>query len=220
MVVLVTITGILLNHTSELSLGKNSVRQPWLLNYYGLRLPSLVSYPVGEFWVSGGRNGHLYLNDHRVAECRGHLIGVVLHRDLLVAGCENELLLLNWAGELVERLDSTYGLPKPLKGLGRCGPDICLDVGDVLLADINQLSWLPYNGVMPHWSVSAPLPKVYQEQLLAGQIATDLSWERVLLDLHSGRIFGFAGVLIVDLAALLLLFLAISGFVLWYQRRV
>ncbi len=46
-----------------------------------------------------------------------------------------------------------------------------------------------------------------------------LSLERLLLDLHSGRIFGSIGVLVYDLLALALGFLSISGLVLWFRSR-
>ena len=46
-----------------------------------------------------------------------------------------------------------------------------------------------------------------------------LTLERVLLDLHSGRVLGSAGVLLVDAAAILFLLLAISGLWLWSRRR-
>ena len=45
---------------------------------------------------------------------------------------------------------------------------------------------------------------------------------RLLGDLHSGRLFGRAGVWFVDAAAILLLLLALSGPALWwrqYRRR-
>ena len=46
-----------------------------------------------------------------------------------------------------------------------------------------------------------------------------LSYERVLLDLHSGRIFGRVGVLVVDAAAVALLLLALSGFYMWFKFK-
>jgi uncharacterized iron-regulated membrane protein len=46
-----------------------------------------------------------------------------------------------------------------------------------------------------------------------------LPLERVMLDLHSGRILGRAGVYLVDTAAVLFLLLAISGVWLWARRR-
>ncbi|MFT5351416.1 MAG: hypothetical protein ACI9MF_002239 [Gammaproteobacteria bacterium] len=46
-----------------------------------------------------------------------------------------------------------------------------------------------------------------------------LSLERILLDLHSGRLLGNAGVFIVDLAALFFVFLALSGSWMWLRKR-
>ena len=46
-----------------------------------------------------------------------------------------------------------------------------------------------------------------------------MSLERILLDSHSGRIFGTAGVIIYDILALAVGFLAISGLVLWLRGR-
>jgi uncharacterized iron-regulated membrane protein len=46
-----------------------------------------------------------------------------------------------------------------------------------------------------------------------------LSAERVMLDLHSGRILGRAGVYLVDAAAIVFLLLAVSGTWLWARRQ-
>jgi hypothetical protein len=46
-----------------------------------------------------------------------------------------------------------------------------------------------------------------------------LSWERLLLDLHSGRLFGQAGVWIVDAVGVLLITLASSGTLMWWFHR-
>jgi len=41
----------------------------------------------------------------------------------------------------------------------------------------------------------------------------------LLLDLHAGRILGLTGQLIMDLAALLLSILAVTGTVIWARTR-
>jgi len=46
-----------------------------------------------------------------------------------------------------------------------------------------------------------------------------ISLERFLLDAHSGRFFGKYGVYVIDIAALLLLILSITGIWLWATRR-
>jgi uncharacterized iron-regulated membrane protein len=43
--------------------------------------------------------------------------------------------------------------------------------------------------------------------------------ERLILDLHSGRIFGPVGILIYDLLAVIVGFLAISGVIFWFRGR-
>lgn len=58
---------------------------------------------------------------------------------------------------------------------------------------------------------------------LAPNLAPDvLNWERVLLDVHAGRLFGIGGTVLNDLAALALVYLLISGLITWrrgIQRR-
>lgn len=52
--------------------------------------------------------------------------------------------------------------------------------------------------------------------------APPLSWDRVLLDLHTGRFFGDWGVYLMDAAAIVLLLLTFTGIYNWYRspRRV
>ena len=47
-----------------------------------------------------------------------------------------------------------------------------------------------------------------------------MNLEQILLDLHSGRLFGSFGVLVMDLAAILLVVLSITGFVAWNSSRL
>ncbi len=45
-----------------------------------------------------------------------------------------------------------------------------------------------------------------------------VTWDRVLLDLHTGRFFGSAGPYVMDAAAILLLVVASSGVYNWFKR--
>lgn len=218
-VVVVSITGFFLNHTSDLGLGSLPVRQAWLLQHYGVKAPELSSYSIGDHWLSGDEQGYVYLDDQQVTQCRQRLVGGVMTDRWLVAACSHELLLLSAEGDVLERLGETYELPVPVTAIGECASNVCLNRGEVLLADLEQVRWLPQKEDRPvRWSRSEPLPKGLRDQLLSEQLGVQLSWERVILDLHSGRIGGRAGVWLVDLAAIVLLFLAFSGFWLWYQQ--
>ena len=61
------------------------------------------------------------------------------------------------------------------------------------------------------------MPEAFGERL--EQRSAWLNWERALLDFHSGRLFGRAGVWLVDIAGVLLCILALSGVTLWWLHR-
>ena len=45
-----------------------------------------------------------------------------------------------------------------------------------------------------------------------------LTFERIILDAHSGRLFGTFGVIFMDLVAVLLILLSISGVYMWVRH--
>ena len=68
------------------------------------------------------------------------------------------------------------------------------------------------------WPVLASVPLELKNSLLKNYQGTDIRWERVLLDLHSGRLLGTIGNLAMDVVAILILILAGSGLRLWWAR--
>ena len=117
-------------------------------------------------------------------------------------------------GEKIDSLTPLQGLPKQVEKLG-------LDVNNTLWlatqqhsyqADADLLTW--QNSTPPqslHWQQASTPPQILQQSLENHSRDGILDWERVLLDLHSGRIMGNWGVYLVDAAALVLLILAGSG---------
>jgi uncharacterized iron-regulated membrane protein len=75
----------------------------------------------------------------------------------------------------------------------------------------------PAGGI--RWSQPAMPSAAQAEQLGAAALGLAINWERVLLDLHSGRILPKAGRYIADITALALLYMCFSGIVLWTRRR-
>ena len=216
---LVTATGILLNHTSDLSLARKYVDQSWLLAFYGIPEPSLKTFELGESTITGDDKGQLYWGGQTLASCRGELVGATKHDAGFVAACEQELLFLDEQGRLLEKIGATYGLPTPLTQVGVCGEQLCVRTPTRMFElDLTALSFKPLVGVRPVWSATGLLNDASRQAIYQHSRGQGLSWERVMLDLHSGRLFGAVGVWVVDVAALLLLFLALSGFVLWYQH--
>ena len=67
-------------------------------------------------------------------------------------------------------------------------------------------------------AVATPAPAEQREAALRAFRGEGIPLYRVLLDLHSGRLFGTLGVWIVDAAAVAMLFLTMTG--VWYALRV
>ncbi|MCR8921325.1 PepSY-associated TM helix domain-containing protein [Dasania sp. GY-MA-18] len=218
-VVLVTVTGLMLNHTSELSLGKTAVSNERLLGYYGIQTPKLSSFAVNDVWFSGDDKSQLYFNEQLIGTCQQSLIAAVAHQGYYWLACQQQVIMLSPQGEVIDSLSAVYGLPVPIVKFGLCEQQLCLATAQrSFVMDAEQFIFTPVDAIQPLVNAEANLPLTIEQAIIRAYRGQGLSWERVLLDLHSGRLFGNAGVWIVDAAALLLLFLSLSGFVLWYQQ--
>ncbi len=217
----------MLNHEADTPWLHKPVRSLWLLNLYGIQTPTVTSYPIGDRFISSLGTDYIYLNDKESAYCRGNLKGAVLDRALIVVACGNELVLLTEDGDVVERIGSAYGMPSPVDALGRCNKVLCLQSqNEVYLINIDQLSWQvldPTSQIQLEKSMAGTLPDADRQGLLRQHMGDGISWERVLLDLHSGRLFGL-GPWLMDIVAVFLILLAISGVSMWYggyrRRRI
>ncbi len=215
-VVMLAATGILLNHGHRLGLDQRPLTQRWLLDWYGIRLPPVTAYATGHGWLmeAGQR---LFLDARPVAPCEA-LSGAVQWRDWLVAACTSELLLLDLQGQLVERIDPSYGLPVPVTGLALHQQQLYLQQRQQWYrAGAELLAFDPADASYSAVPAGQPPPELaaQAQQLAAGG---GISWERVLLDFHSGRLFGGAGVWVVDALAALMTVLALSGAWVWLTR--
>ena len=209
----------MLNHTSEIGLNKSYVGQSWLLSFYGIPEPELVSFGLPSNTITGDEKGQLYRDGQPLQACRGALVGVATYRAGFIAACEQELLFFDATGNLAEKVSAVYGLPTPVEHLGQCDAQLCIRTPQRLFElDVEQLAFTPLVGVEPQWSEPVTLAEPVRQAIMNSSRGQGLSWEQVMLDLHSGRLFGKPGVWVVDIAAVLLFFLAVSGFVLWYQH--
>ena len=220
-VVLLSVTGIALNHTEELQLDAMHVRSDALLDWYGIHAPdSLVSYHAGASTLSQLGN-QLYWNLQPVPASGGALAGAVEYAGMTVAGLENGLLLFTRSGELIEQLGPAAGVPAVITAVGSDsdGKLVVRTAGGDYRTDENFIEWTAAAESTVTWAVAArPEPQLAHD---LGRVwrGTGLTLERILLDVHSGRILGDAGVWLVDAAALLFLLLAGSGLWLWSRRR-
>ena len=87
------------------------------------------------------------------------------------------------------------------------------------VADEALVSWRERDAVQAHWATQENTPPALHARLVSAYRGKGLSMERVLLDLHSGRILGSRGELFMDGIAILFLLLASTGIWLWAKRK-
>lgn len=221
-VVLLSVTGLVLNHTERLRLDEIHLSGDWLLALYGIEpAGDVVSYRAGNSWVSS-LDGRLFLDAEPLEWRADRLQGAVVVGPVIAVALDAEVALLTRDGRLVERLGATAGVPATVTRIGAT-PDGRLVLRDESGHHVSDEAMTRFAAGGPNapvvWSEPAPLPEELRRQVEKAWRGEGLSLERVMLDLHSGRVLGVLGVLLVDAMALIFLFLAGSGIWLWWQRR-
>jgi hypothetical protein len=221
MVLLLSITGVFLNHTEKFRLDQSYVNNEIVLNWYNIRPPQQPSsFNLDQIWITriGDR---LYFNDVELEQRSEVLWGVAMQQEMIVLALEDKLLLLTASGQQIEKLSGYDGVPAGITAIGMNEYDelVIKGVHGDYLVDLNVLAWEDYEEIAAEWSVEVAIPESLEQKLLNLYRGKGLTWERLLLDIHSGRVFGDAGVYIVDLTALLFIFLALSGSWMWLRRR-
>ena len=221
-VLFMVLSGLVINHSNDLGLDRQAVSQSFLLDWYGLGKPeNIYSFAVGNDWLSFA-GSQLYLNDKSVATLSDG-VGAVSNGELLIAAGSDELLLLDLEGNLIERIPWAPIGAAPIESVGlHTNATVAVKSANrAWLADADLLKWRPVDEARsaPRWSSPKSAPGELKQAITRSYRGEGLSLERLLLDLHSGRIFGSVGVLVYDLLALALGFLSISGLIVWIRSR-
>ncbi|MGE6570665.1 MULTISPECIES: PepSY-associated TM helix domain-containing protein [Shewanella] len=221
-ILLLVFTGVAINHSDDFGLDQTPVTQSWLLDYYGIPAPAHVA----QFSALDKRNlPALYITDNLlwqgkqvVFEGPQTLISASYAANMLVAMDTNQLYLFDSAGHLQETQNSSTGLPTGLLALAVVDGRVWLKTDSgVYQAGEQLIDWQPTVPLKPlSWLM--PNPQVNAEFIQHARSA-HLNWQRVMLDLHSGRLFGALTVWLWDLFALALLLVSLSGFWIWYQKK-
>lgn len=214
----IVLTGLALNHGEELKLDVREVTTPWLMRWYGIHplLPT-HGYVLGDthFAWSGEKWA---LGDRILTASGGRPVGAVEAEGIVYIATPVTLYVYQSDGQLVDKLEGQSLPDSPIIALGKVGNRIALRTSSAVFATADGLSWKKGDSAGVMWSAPQNLPENANRKL-ADLLAPGLPVQRILLDVHSGRIFGRYGPLLVDLLGLALLTLGMSG--LWiYWRSV
>jgi hypothetical protein len=222
MVVLVflSFTGILLNHSPAAGLSKRILSSEWLLDWYGFETVALSGFKVGKQWISHPGHRELYIDGQPVAACAPPLLSAARTDSFLIALCKDELVILSFNGELVEKINMLSGLPEYTTNMKYFNNTLFIQSHNKILSlDPDTLKVKPSELIIESWPLPSSLPSTIIEKLKQNSQLPGISLETVILDLHSGRFFGDAGVLFVDFMGLLTVFLAMTGTYVWFMKR-
>lgn len=220
LVLVVAATGLVLNHAVDWGLDRRPVRLAVLQAAYGVDAPAPThGYSVGGgHWLSSTAERSYW--DTRMLAETGELLGVADSGEWILAVGRRAALLLDRGGTLVEQRTDVAGWPGPISALYSDGSSFIIDTPrGRFRADPELLAWTPHGSeALPLPVAREPLPPALGEAVRADARARLLNWERVLLDIHSGRLPGRAGIIATDLLALALIGLAVSGLWLWVRH--
>ena len=214
------VTGIVIQHSDALKLPTKHLSNTWLLRYYGIKPNPITSFNVGEQVISHAGET-LYLSGKPIPAKAEVMHGaVILHDDIIIATSDT-VLVCDSAGRVIDEItvqDSLHEFP-----LG-----IALTADDTVVIRGMNAHWEAGNGFAvwrevrqndPGWVTPSATPSDLKDIIEAYDMSSQISWERFLLDLHSGRFLGKYGVYVIDAAGILILVLSITGIVLWVTRR-
>ena len=225
LVLWLAITGILLNHTDDLNLDERALQSSWLNKLYGLEItPVSQGYALNQTWLVALAQGY-YLKGEFIADDYGTLVGGVELDDLTLLVTDESIVVLDQQGEVLEVQGLFHGLEGDFlqAGLYQGQPVLKSSVASYL-ASTDVAEWQVFSGSNSEvtWSVKQTLPDKILEKIRVldqgGQ--PTVSMEKLILDLHTGRLFGHLSWIFMDIFALLLMAGAISGFVVWFKLRV
>ena len=220
---IIAVTGLLLNHTEDFQFDSRHVKNDWLLDWYGIQAPdTLLSFAAHDQHITL-MGEHLYLNRKEIDGEYSRLVGALYMDDLFVAAVSDSILLLTARGDIVERLRSEDGVPTGIQGIGvdRDGRLITENSMGYYQADKEFLKWRRWerDSRSVQWARPTALDAGLAQSLRQHYRGEVLPVERVILDLHSGRIFGIAGLWLFDIVALLLILLSLTGTFIWLKRK-
>ena len=196
-VAILAISGVLINHANDWGLDRRPVAASLQKLLYG------IERSAENFCAS---------QTLPAADCSKLFARLALPEGELLLGGD-ALFLMDEDGVLIERIGvSQLGLGELRAGMIDGSIIYLRDAARVVETDIALLDW--------HVLEPAAAARLEQHRWTSnGGVVAEISWERLLLDLHAGRFLGRLASGFTDLMGLLILLLTLSGFWMWWLKR-
>lgn len=219
-------TGVLLTRSVELGFDATRVDWPWLMKLYGLHAePPDVGYFSDGHWLASTAE-FTVLDGSGLSQAIPQPVGFVSGGKpgaapmLFVAGSDS-LILLSATGERIDELRAPLIPTSAIRRIGRVkGTEhaIAIQDFDAFRSDDGGDSWKPVTSAEVEWSQTQPLPEDQRSKLVV-LARPRVIVEQLLIDLHSGRLFGPIGAWAITLIGFVAMVLSGSGVWMWWRMN-
>ncbi|MBV1908718.1 MAG: PepSY domain-containing protein [Kangiellaceae bacterium] len=230
------ITGILLNHSEELELHQRFVKSEWILKWYGFKPPQdTICFKVQSTNQNVCQIGKMIFRENQLLLTNtSPIISLLKVEGLIYLATSEELNIYTESFELVESLNRNSSLPTPVETLslytlamrdsGSKQETIAVSTSNKVWAlEQNEFRWIeqPNTVLFPNQAKNdlIELPPNQLVGLQTRYLENQLTQLKFIQDLHSGSIIAGAGKWIIDLVGILVIALAITGFLAWQRRN-
>ncbi len=217
-------SGFLINQSPSWNYDTKKLYWPWVMSLYGLHPePPAQGFSAGGHWLAESMDATLLDGKPltlRLSKQLGLAVGGTADKPLLFVAEPNRVVILTADGGIVDEM-SGYTLPVPaLRRIGVIpGKPTRVVIQDLdAYATTDGLSWdkLPVNADV-QWSAAEALPEAQRSKALPYS-RPSVTIEHVLVDAHSGHIFGRWGVWLINVVGFAAIGLSISG--IWMTWRI
>ena len=216
-------SGFVINQSAAWGYDTVRIDWGWVMALYGLHPEAPASgFSAAGRWLAVTADYTLLdaapLSE-RIAEPLGVVAGGSAERPLLFVATPGGVVMLTADGQRYDELRSPI---LPISNVRRIGST---DDGAIAVQDLDAFqsadsgdSWTPVDPARVHWSTLESIPEPERERMLPYS-RPSVSLEHVLVDAHSGRIFGSVGAWVINFVGFSALWLAISGVWMWWRIR-
>jgi hypothetical protein len=216
-----SITGLALNHTEFVKLDQVQIKSSFILDRYGMASGSEIdAFSIHESDTLAHLDGQLFYNGESLI-AGGRPIDIIQSESMSVIATADALIYITNDGTLIEKVQNTQLPYETLQQVGFNGRNEAILIADNgnWIADKDWIDLTSYSGgysVIPR--IETELSQSDQNKLLDNFQGGGVSLYRVLLDLHSGRLFGWGGRTAMDLSAVAIIILITSGIGGWLRK--
>lgn len=226
------ITGIMLNHYHVLELDKYYINSSWLLNLYGVNKPQDIFCieqddnsicEAGELTFINDKNNQLTL----IATDIGPMISLFKHESELILVTKKQILLYTSNFQLIESFNVSEQLSEVIHTAYYHNMQLLFSTNkqqwilDLDSFELDKTTAIQIQSINSA-SISNKPEKInaseLKERLGLSYQQHQISYLKFTQDIHSGQILSISGKLLADLAALCMILLAISGFIVWKKK--